>query len=400
MKALEGIRVLDLSTIGPGPFCTMFLADMGADVIMIEYPGTASERRAGGEQAARAWDEVLTVLQSPFNALNRNKRSLALNLKNEGALGIFYRLVESADIVLEQFRPGVAKRLGIDYETLKQKNPRIVYCAITGYGQDGPYAQWAGHDINYISIAGALGLIGSKDGDPVLPLNLLGDYAGGALQGAIGILSAIVAREKTGAGQFVDISMTDAAVSLLTVSLSEIFRTGEIPKRGEAMFSGIDPYYAVYPTKDGKYISLGSVEPYFYAKLCRSLGREDLIPFQRDPEKQERIRSVFREIFLGKTRDEWVEMMTGQDVCLTKVNEVEEISSDPQLRHRNMIVELDHPTQGKVKQVGIPIKLSDTPGEIKTFAPSRGQHITEILQELGYDQMQIEKLRRSEAIGG
>jgi crotonobetainyl-CoA:carnitine CoA-transferase CaiB-like acyl-CoA transferase len=221
MLPLEGIHILDLTRLAPGPHCTMILADLGAEVLKIEEPGAPTGRRA--EQAAgqsTQWKVTGIDRYSPFNALNRNKRSMGLNLKSEAGREVFYRLAATADVVVEEFRPGVAKRLGIDYETLRQGNPRLIYCAITGYGQDGPYRHHVGHDINYISLAGALGLMGPKDGPPVIPHNLLADFAGGGMHGAIGVLAALMARQRSGRGQFVDIAMTDGVLNLQAALLS------------------------------------------------------------------------------------------------------------------------------------------------------------------------------------
>jgi crotonobetainyl-CoA:carnitine CoA-transferase CaiB-like acyl-CoA transferase len=292
-------------------------------------------------------------------------------------------------------RPGVSKRLGIDYDTLKEINPRIIYCSITGYGQNGPYRNMVGHDINYISLAGALGAIGSKEGPPVIPLNILGDFAGGGMHATIGILAGLLAREKTGKGQYVDIAMTDGVVSLFARIYSDYFGRGDIPLRGAHLVSGGVPYYGVYETKDGKYISIGSVEPWFYANLCRALGREDLIPHQAAPnQKQEEIRKEFREIFLSKTREDWFDLLSKTDICVGKVYTLDEAEKDPQLQARQMFVELDHPQEGKVKQVGISLKLSETPGSIRKFSPRRGEHTDEVLKELGYVQKEISVLHQ------
>ncbi len=400
MRALDGIRILDLTRLAPGPFCTMILADMGADVLRIVEPGPPAGRRIeGADELMKAFAERLKTGSSPLNALHRNKRNMALNLKDEEARGIFLKLAEKADIIVEEFRPGVTERLGIDYATVKAINPRIIYCAITGYGQDGPYSQLPGHDINYLSIAGVLDLIGEAGSRPVIPLNVVGDFAGGGLQGVIGILLALVARQRTGVGQFVDVPMTDGVVSLLTLLVSEAAITGNSPKRGETYLSGIDPCYAAYLTKDRKYVSLACVEPWFYASLCRALNRDDLITLQTDVSKRDEVRAAFQEAFLTRTRDEWFEFLSGRDVCIAKVNTLDELQSDPHLAHRKMLVEVDHPTVGKVKQVGIAIKLSNTPGEIRTTTASPGEHTDEALLELGYDESQIRELRRRGAVG-
>jgi crotonobetainyl-CoA:carnitine CoA-transferase CaiB-like acyl-CoA transferase len=253
----------------------MILADLGAEVLKIEEPGAPTGRRA--EQAAgqpTQWRVAGIDRYSPFNALNRNKRSLGLNLKADIGREIFLRLADTADVVVEEFRPGVAKRLGIDYDTLRPRNPRLIYCAITGYGQDGPYRQQVGHDLNYIAMAGALGLMGPKDGPPVIPHNLLADFAGGGMHGAIGVLAALMARERTGRGQFVDIAMADGVLNLQAALLSNYFGTGRVPRRGETLLDGAAPFYNVYQTKDDKWLSIGAIEPWFYANLCKALGHE------------------------------------------------------------------------------------------------------------------------------
>ena len=395
---LEDINILDMTRLAPGPYCTMILADLGADVLKIEEPGGPVGRRAEQGQGAADMPNLLDR-HSPYNALNRNKRSIALNLKADEARQIFYRLVGKADVVVEEFRPGVAKRLGVDYETLRKLNPRLIYCSITGYGQDGPYNQLVGHDINYISTAGALGIIGEKDGAPVIPHNLLGDFAGGGMHGAIGILTALVAREKTGRGQAVDISMTDGVVSLMAQFLSTHFATKEVPPRGDTYLSGAAPHYNVYKTKDGKYLSLGSLEPWFYANLCRAIGREDFIPYANDEgQKRQEILSYFREHFLTKTRDEWFDYLRQWDICVSRVLTVDELASDPQIVARQMIVEVDDPRAGKVKQAGILVKLSETPGSIRSLSPASGQHTDEVLQGLGYAREEIDRLRGAGAI--
>ncbi len=386
---LEGIKVLDLSRLAPGPYCTMILGDLGADVLKVEGP------REGRLAMVMSIEERAIA----YNALERNKRSIVLNLKLEPARKIFYQLAEKADVIVEGFRPGVVKRLGVDYDTIKEINPRLIYCSLTGYGQDGPYSNLVGHDVNYISIGGALGIMGIPGGAPTIPSNLLADFAGGGTNAAVGILAALIARDKTGRGQYVDIGMADGVVSLMASSLSRYFETNEVPERGNELLTGGVPFYSVYETKDGKYVSIGCLEPWFYENLCRALGREDFIPHQGAiGEKMEEIFSAFREIFRTKTRDEWFDYLSQWDICVGKVYTLDELSTDPQLIHRNMILELDHPELGKVKQPGISVKLSQTPGSIRSFGPALGQHTDEVMLDLGYSKERIEELMKEGAI--
>ncbi|MDY6907764.1 MAG: CaiB/BaiF CoA-transferase family protein [Chloroflexota bacterium] len=391
--ALEGIRVLDLSRLAPGPFCTMILGDLGADVIKVEGP---REGRLAGMAMMGMEEEKGTA----FNALERNKRSIMLNLKVEAARQVLYKLVEGADVVVEGFRPGVVKRLAVDYDTLKGINPGIVYCSITGFGQDGPYSNMVGHDINYISIGGALGIMGPPGGRPTIPSNLVADYAAGGMNAAIGILAALIARGHTGRGQHVDIGMADGVVSLMAHSLMGYFASGQVPERGNDMLTGALPFYGTYKAKDGKYLSIGSLEPWFWENLCRALGREDLIPHQHAAgEAREKMFADFTEIFATKTRDEWFDYLSQWDICVGKVYGIDELHGDPQLKHRRMIVELDHPTLGTVRQAGISQKLSDTPGTFRRFGPLLGEHTDEVLAEAGYSRQQREELKAQGAIG-
>lgn len=390
--ALDGIKVLDLTRVAPGSLCTMMLGDMGAEVIKVEQLPEPGARRAGS--GISPIDEE-GIERAAYYALNRNKKSVGINLKSDGGRDIFYRLAQEADVIVEGFRPGVMKRLGVDYHSVSRTNPRIIYCSITGYGQDGPYQMLPGHDVNYISMGGALNLIGPAEGPPVIPLNLVGDYAGGTLHAVIGILLAIIARERTGKGQYVDISMTDGVTSLLAAVASDYFYSGSVPKRERNLLGGGAPCYNVYETKDGHYISLGCLEPWFWESLCRALGREDFVPHQWDDDQQGEMLCYFSEVFLTKTRDEWFEELRGKDVPVAKVYALNEVFSDPQLLHRQMLVEADHPSKGKIRQVGIAIKLSDTPGEIRSLSPFFGEHTDEVLQDLGYSVKEIEKLRQA-----
>jgi len=396
MIALEGITILDLSYQGPGPFCTMILGDLGADVTRIGPPPAAGARQMAREVGTR---------EAAYSASNRNKKSILLNLRSEEGRNIFHKLSEKVDVVVEGFRPGVAQRLGIDYATIAKINPRVIYCSITGYGQDGPYREMPGHDLNYISFAGALSIIGKADQPPTIPLNLVADYGAGGMSAVIGILSAVIAREKTGRGQYVDISLMDTVITLLTqVVLDSYFITGVPTNRGEHNLSGAYPYYNVYETKDGKYITFGSLEPWLWESLCREIGREDLIPynmtrFQTERKEWDKITADFRQLFLTKTRDEWFEQMKTKNVPIGKVLSIDELFSDPQVLQRQMLMELDHPTEGKVKQVGIGIKLSDTPGKFRSFASLTGEQTDETLKALGYSEEKIKELRQGGIVG-
>ena len=397
MMALEGIKVLDFCRNAPGMFATMILADLGADVLMVERP--MDETRA-------AYELIVAGIQSPederrhasFNALQRNKRSIALNLKEPEALEIFNQLATDADVVVEGFRPGVVDRLGVGYENVQQINPRAIYCSVSGYGQTGPYAQMAGHDINYISFAGALGLIGESPEDkPAIPLNLIADYAGGGLCGAVGIMAALMAREKTGRGQYVDIAMTEGVLYMLCGMIADAFSQGYSPARGRNRLNGGSPYYNVYRTADGKYFSIAAIEPWFWENLCRAVGREDLISHQQaGEEKRAEIAHNLEQIFLTRTRDEWFDALRDANISVGKVYDLDEVLSDPQALARGMVVELeaDGVPDGKVRQPGIPFHLSETPGEVRYPGGVTGQHTTEVLASLGYSGKSIAELKK------
>jgi crotonobetainyl-CoA:carnitine CoA-transferase CaiB-like acyl-CoA transferase len=390
---LAGIKVLDLTKLAPGPFCTMILGDLGADVIKIEEPGPPTGRRA--EQAGKAGTEGpgAAFSGSPFNALNRNKKSIGLNLKSGPGKEVFRRMVQRADVLVQEYRPGVAERLGIGYAQMLIRNDRLVYCAITGYGQDGPYRNLVGHDLNYIATAGVLSILGRAGQLPTIPHNLIADYAAGGMHGAIGILAALVARTQTGRGQYVDISMMDGSMALMAQSFANFFANGRLPARGETPLDGAIPNYNVYETSDGKIITIGAIEPWFFANLCRALGRDDLVEHEYNSAKRAEIYEFFKATFRTKTRDEWFELLSRTDICVGKMNTLDEVEADPQVQARKMIVELDTPDGRKVKQVGISVKLSETPGSIRSLAPTLGQHTEEIMHGLGYSDEQIEKWR-------
>jgi crotonobetainyl-CoA:carnitine CoA-transferase CaiB-like acyl-CoA transferase len=325
---------------------------------------------------------------------------MGLDLKAKDGRAIFCELSKTADVVLESYRPGVTKRLGVDYKAIKKINPGIVYTSMTSYGQDGPYRDIPGHDINYISMAGLLGLTGESGGAPVLPGTLVADLTAGGLSAAIGILAALTARAQTGKGQFVDVSMTDGVVALMSMWINPHLAHGIAFERGDTIFTGHYPWYNVYQTKDSKYISIGAFEPWFYANLCQLLGRDDFIEHQfAEGKKREEIYRYFRQTFLTKSRDEWVEILRQKDTCVAPVYSIDELVSDPQLIARGMIKEIPHPVLGSVRQVGSMLKMSGSPFRVRNWTTRFGQHTDEILQEIGYDAKRVKALRKAGVIG-
>ncbi|PYM39799.1 MAG: CoA transferase, partial [Candidatus Rokuibacteriota bacterium] len=316
---------------------------------------------------------------------------------------IFRKLAAGADVIVEGFRPGVMSRLGADYATLSRLNPRLVYCSLSGFGQDGPYRDHPAHDMNYLSLAGVLGLIGEPGRKPVIPLNLVADYAGASMHGALGIVLALYARERTGRGQHVDVAYLDTSVSLLaaTPNMRFFFSDGLAPRRGEGFLGGSYPYYAIYETRDGKLLTVGCTEPWLWENFCRAIARPELARFARKPDQfvraadaeEEAARGEIEAIIKTRDRDEWFALLTKADVCVGKVYEVEEMVRDPQINHRQMIVDVEHPKHGRVRQVGIAIKLSDTPGTLRSAAPLPSEHTEDVLKDLGLSAADIGRLR-------
>lgn len=377
---LEGIRILDLGTMTPGKYCTHLLSDLGADVIRVERHFAVS-----------------TKIDDEDLILNRNKRSIALNLRTEEARQVFYKLARTADVILESNRPGVTQRMGVDYETIKEMNPRIIYCSLSGFGQDGPYARLPAFDMVFMAIGGLLGLMAEKDRPPRAPGIWVSD-AGSGLLTAIGILTAIVARYKTGQGQYIDMAMLDGVLSILT-TISGFLRPSGKPAQEQYIGGWVVPGYNVYETQDKKYLALGIFRPQSWQALCQLLGREDLVDHQwATGEKHAEILSFLQETFRTRTRDEWCRTLRELDVEIGPVNSLPEVYADPQVLHREMVVEVDHPTAGKMSQVGIPIKFSETPGKLRNPAPSIGQDTESILKELEYDEKGIQALRDAQAI--
>jgi crotonobetainyl-CoA:carnitine CoA-transferase CaiB-like acyl-CoA transferase len=320
-----------------------------------------------------------------------------LNLREDAAREVFYKLAADADVVLEGFRPGVVKRLGVDYETLSAKNPRIVYCSLSGYGQTGPYSQVVGHDINYISVGGALGMIGWPGEPPAIPMNVIADFAGGGLHAAYGILVALHARGRSGRGQYVDIAMSDGVMYLLSMIVSGYFASGRAPELGATVLNGSVPHYNVYQCADGGWISLGSLEPHFFANLCKVMEREDFIPHQYDSAKRDEIFAHFKQRFASKKRDDWFEILKQTDICAAPIYSLDEALQDPHNLARNMVVDVPH-DGGTVKQIGIGTKLSETPGSVRSLSPKPGENTDDVLGSLGYDAAGIAALREKGAV--
>jgi crotonobetainyl-CoA:carnitine CoA-transferase CaiB-like acyl-CoA transferase len=392
MGALSGVKVLDLSRLLPGPYCTLMMADYGAEVIKIEEPGTGDYIR---------WRKPgIEGIGARHLTINRNKKSIELNLKTEEGKEIFKKMAANADVILESFRPGVMDRLGLGYEEISKINEGIVYCSLTGYGQTGPYRNLPGHDINYIGYSGILGLIGEKSGKPVVPGVQVADIGGGALMALAGINMALFHKERTGKGQYIDVSMMDGTVTWLYAAISDYFASGKVPKRGSNRLDGFYACYYVYETKDGKYLSVGANELKFWKRICELIGKPEWIELHEAPEEiQDKLKKDLSDLFKEKDQKEWLDLLAFEDTCVGPVNDIDQIFSDPQIIERELFTEMNHPVAGKIKQIGFPIKFSETPGQIKTHAPILGEHTEEILNELHYSDEQIEQLRNSKVIG-
>ena len=383
--ALDGLKVLDLTRLLPGAFCSQMLADYGADVLKIEQPGTGDYNRQFAPIAKKE--------SGSFLLLNRNKRSLTLNLKSEEGKAIFLRLVRDADVVLEGFRPGVMARLGLDYETLERENPRLVYCAISGYGQDGPAAQRSGHDLNYMGLTGALQLFGTPATGPIVPGLSIADVGGGSLMAAFGIMAALNARSRSGQGQFVDISMADGLVSWLCYHAADHLFAGTEPRGGEGAFIGGAPCYNVYACSDGRHITLGIIEEHFWLSFCDLIECPGLKPEQWPSGQAARLQYLqLAEVFGRDTQKNWSARLAAADLPSSPVNTIAEGFADPQMVHRKMLQTIDHPVEGRIPQLGFPIKFSATPGTLRSPPPLLGEHNSQVLRSLGYSEQRIAEL--------
>jgi alpha-methylacyl-CoA racemase len=403
---LEGIRVLDLSRLLPGGFCSLLLADFGAEVLKVEDTGAGDYIRWAPPYYEGADDSAKSAM---FLSLNRNKRSIRIDLKSEAGREVLLRLVREHDVVLESFRPGVLDRLGVGYKRMREKNPGLVYCAISGYGQTGPKRDASGHDMNYLGLIGLLGLTGEGEevgGHPTQAAGQIADLGGGALMAAFGILAALRERDGSagkpgsGEGQMVDISMADGALSWLAMVAGQYFADGVVPKRGEQLLAGAVICYRPYECSDG-WVSLGALEPKFWQAWCRGVGREDLIEKQFERPGSDAHGQV-AEVFKGRTRAQWTQFATEHDCCLEPVLDLDEALDSELVGEREMVVTLDQPgVDAGVRQLGIPVKLGRTPGEHNRLpGPGLGEHTEQVLRAAGYSEEQVAELLEQGAVAG
>ncbi|MGI8633188.1 MAG: CaiB/BaiF CoA transferase family protein [Solirubrobacterales bacterium] len=395
---LADLQILDLSRLLPGGFCSLLLADLGADVIKVEDTGAGDYVRWAPPYYGGDEHTDLGTRSALYLALNRNKRSIRIDLKHERGRETLLRLAEHADVVLESFRPGVMDRLGVGFEALRERNPALVYCAITGYGQTGSHAARAGHDMNYLALNGMLGQTGAPGGPPVQPAGQIADLGGGASMAAIGILAAVHSARASGRGQMVDISMTDGSLSWLAMVAGRHLAEGSSPARGHQELSGGLACYAVYQAADG-FVACGALEPKFWQVLCRGVDREDLIEHQYAPPGSEG-REAVAALFAERTRGEWRVFNDTHDCCIEPVLDLDEALGSQLVAEREMVVELDQPQLGPVRQLGTPIRLSETPGGLHRPAPALGEHTAEILAQAGMGDEQIAELTEAGAVVG
>jgi len=375
---LEGVRILESAHQYPGPYCSLLLADLGAEVIKIERPGVGDLSR----QATHF-----------FRSINGNKKSLTLDLKWPAARTILYRLVEHSDVFMDGFRPGVAGRIGIDYPTLRKINPRLIYCSISGYGQEGPYRDLPGHDLNYQAMVGMLHCFQDEKGNFVAPGIAIGDLSSGMFS-AIGILAALQARQKTGQGQFIDVSMFDGLLSLMSTRLGILWGTGRFERERDAG-------YGIFRAKDGQFFTLAIAhEDWFWERLCVAIGLPEYQGIKTMERRRRRpeLFETLQKVFLKKPREEWLKVMIQADVPAAPVQNPEEVEKDPHVAFRKMVQEISFADGEKMRQVGFPMKLSDMPDKLRTPPPRLGEHTEEILKSIGYRDEEIDTFKKEGTI--
>ena len=380
---LKGIKILDLTRLLPFDYGSMLLADMGAEIIKVEEPSRGDYMR---------WVPPLNKKENYlFLLTNRNKKSVTLNLKNDEGKKIFFSLAEKADVIFESFRPGVVKSLGIDYDSTRAINPKLIYCSCTGYGQTGPYSQRPGHDINYGGVSGVLGVTGRHTGAPIIPGVPVGDMTAGVFC-ALAICAALLDRMNSDEGQYIDISITDCMVPYLAFQAAALFGKSElaVPVTGGSIC------YETFETKDGKFIAFGNVEDNFWLNFCDFIERADLKEHKsaKDKKQQDMIEDI-RRLFRTKTREQWLALLDGKNICYAPVNEVEEVFNDPQIKAREMYFEMEHPVEGKMGQIAFPIKFLKHTRMPKKPSPILGEHTEGILMEIGYTMQQISEFRKA-----
>lgn len=388
MLPLEGIRVVDLSWLIPGPLCSMLLADFGAEVIKIEEPTIGDYAR---DLKPYPMYEGLGIL---YAAYNRNKKSVTLNLTTQKGREVFYEICKTSDVLIESYRPAAIEKLEVNYDRIKTLNPKIIYCSITGYGQSGPYKNYPGHDLNYCSYSGVMSLTGNVRGEPSLSGFVTGDFSG-SLMGAIGILIAIIGRFKSQEGQYIDISMLDSIISLLSFAFSIGFATGEFPKSDELLYNGGFACYNYYKTKDNKFIAIAAVEDKFWRNLCIALDRADLIESQFDLSKQKQIKRELGKVFLKKNLKEWIKVFKDVETCVSPFLTLDEVLFDEHVISRNLLRDIKAKNGKKMfKQITNPIKfLNIKENTIRLAPPMKGEHTNELLLSLGYSESNINEFR-------